>query len=195
MIIVGLTGGIGSGKSTVAKFFRNLGVPIYIADEEAKTLMNRSKVIRRKLIDLFGEKAYVSGVINRPYLAQQIFNNKTLLNQMNAIVHPKVGAHFKRWLNKQSAPYVIKEAAVIFENHLEASYDYIITVVADEHLRIKRVVERDKSNEDSVKAIIRNQLSDEEKIARSDFVIYNNELHKSEEQVLKIHNSILAKLS
>ena len=119
MIVVGLTGGIGSGKTTVGSFFESFGIPIYIADKEAKGLMNRSKVIKRKLIELFGESAYEKGQLNRTYLATKIFSDKELLSKMNAIIHPKVASHFKRWLKKQDAPYVIKEAAIIFENKLE----------------------------------------------------------------------------
>ena len=119
MMIVGLTGGIGSGKTTIAKWFQSQDIPVYIADKEAKALMNRSKVIKRKLVALFGEDAYKEGKLNREYLASKIFNDKTLLAKMNAIVHPKVASHFNRWLKKQDSPYVIKEAAIIFENNLE----------------------------------------------------------------------------
>tara|TARA_R110001583_G_C5532033_1_gene398610 strand:- start:464 stop:811 length:348 start_codon:yes stop_codon:yes gene_type:complete len=113
---------------------------------------------------------------------------------MNAIVHPKVAAHFKRWLKKQNADYVIKEAAIIFENNLENQYNYIITVVADEALRIQRVIKRDNSSEEKVKSIIKNQLSDAEKIKKSDFVILNNDLEDAKKQVFKIHKEILKKI-
>ncbi|OZV66589.1 dephospho-CoA kinase [Winogradskyella aurantia] len=195
MKIIGLTGGIGSGKTTIAHFFRDLGIPVYIADKEAKALMNRSKVIKRKLIQLFGKQAYIDGQLNRSFIAQCIFNNKSLLSKMNAIVHPKVASHFRQWLKKQEGPYVIKEAAVIFENQLQSQYDLIITVVAEEKNRIKRVMQRDGSTEERVKAIIKNQLSDEEKIQRSDFVIENNNLRDAKKQVLNIHNCILKKIA
>ena len=176
MIIVGLTGGIGSGKTTISKYFESFGIPVYIADNEAKALMNRSKVIKRKLIDLFGESAYEDGKLNRPYLASKIFSDQMFLSKMNAIVHPKVASHFKRWLKKQEAPYIIKEAAIIFENNLESNYNYIITVVADEDLRIERVMKRDEASKDKILSIISNQLPDAEKIKKSNFVITNNDL-------------------
>ncbi|TDY12621.1 dephospho-CoA kinase [Meridianimaribacter flavus] len=191
MKIVGLTGGIGSGKTTVAKLFSELGVSIYIADVEAKKLMNRSKVIRRKLIALFGEKAYTNEALNRPYIASKIFNNKELLEQMNAIVHPKVGAHFKRWLKKQNGAYVIKEAAIIFEEGMQSQYDCIVLVTADLEERINRVLQRDNTSREKVLAIVNNQLSDEEKIKKSDFVIVNNSIKDTKAQVLKIHKSLI----
>lgn len=194
MVVVGLTGGIGSGKTTILEVFKSLGVPVYIADTEAKALMNRSKVIKRKLKDLFGEDAYENGKLNRPYLSSKIFNNKELLAKMNAIVHPKVAAHFKRWANKQNADYVIKEAAIIFENNLQSQYNYIITVVADEDLRIKRVIKRDNASPEKVKTIISNQLSDAEKVKKSDFVIINNNLQEAKKQALKVHKEILKKI-
>ncbi|WP_299522621.1 dephospho-CoA kinase [Winogradskyella sp.] len=193
MVIVGLTGGIGSGKTTISKYFESYGIPIYIADKEAKALMNRSKVVRRKLIQLFGQSAYKNGALNREYLATKIFSDKSLLSKMNAIVHPRVASHFKRWLKKQDAPYVIKEAAIIFENDLEYQYDYTITVVTNEDLRIERVMKRDNVSAEKVKSIIRNQLSDNEKIKKSDFVIENNDLETSEKQALEIHQAILKK--
>lgn len=191
MKVVGLTGGIGSGKTTVAKMFSNLGVPIYIADVEAKRLMNTSKVIKRKLIALLGDEAYNKDGLNRVFVASKVFNNENLLAQINAIVHPKVGAHFKRWLKKQKTAYVIKEAAIIFEHNKEAEYDFLITVVADKEERIKRILNRDATTKEKVKAIMEHQLDDEEKVKRSDFVIVNNTLQETEAQVLKLNNLIL----
>ncbi len=193
MIIVGLTGGIGSGKTTIAKWFESQNIPVYIADKEAKALMNRSKVIKRKLSELFGVSAYENGKLNREYLASKIFNDKSLLTKMNAIVHPKVASHFKLWLKKQDAPYIIKEAAIIFENNLEYQYDYIITVVADKDLRIERVMKRDGSTRQKVESIIGNQLSDEEKVKKSHFVIHNNDLEDAKKEVQLIHKELLQK--
>jgi dephospho-CoA kinase len=191
--IVGLTGGIGSGKTTVANYFKELGIPVYIADVEAKLLMKRSKVIIRKLIQLFGSETYYKGELNKPFIANKIFNDPVLLEKMNTIVHPKVASHFQRWLKKQDAPYVIKEAAIIFENNTYTSLDYIITVIAPEETRINRVIERDRSSEERVKAIIKNQWSDAEKVKLSDFVIENIELADTKNQVINIHQKILKK--
>lgn len=189
--LVGLTGGIGSGKTTVANFFKELGIPVYIADTEAKALMNRSKVIKRKLIALFGENAYQEGKLNREFLSQQIFNDKDLLQKMNAIVHPKVASHFKRWVKKQDAPYVISEAAILFENGSYKKYDYIVTVTAPEQVKLKRVMSRDNSSEKKVKSVMDNQWKDEEKIKLSDFVIQNINLEEAKAQVQQIHKKLL----
>lgn len=191
MIVVGLTGGIGSGKTTVAKLFEALGVPVYIADDKAKRLMNSSKVIRRKLIDLFGEDAYVDNELNKPFIASKIFNDATILAQMNAIVHPKVGLDFKRWLKKQQSAYVIKEAAIIFEHQMQSQYDYIITVTADAKDKISRVIKRDGTTEAKILAIIKNQMPDDEKVKLSDFVIVNDRLEDTKKQVLKLHTKLL----
>ena len=193
-IIVGITGGIGSGKTTISKYFEGFGIPVYHADIEAKALMNRSKVIKRKLIALFGDDAYINNTLNRDYLRSQIFKEKKLLSKMNAIVHPKVGVHFKRWVKKQNAPYILKEVAIIFENNLQSQYDYIITVIADKEERVKRVMQRDNSSRDSVKAIIRNQFSDQEKIKKSDFVIENNDLEAAKLQAQIIHNNLISNI-
>lgn len=190
MKIVGLTGGIGSGKTTIANYFKSLGVPIYIADKEAKALMNSSKVVKRKLTALFGEEAYLKGELNRPFLASKIFVNKDILQKMNAIVHPKVASHFKRWLKKQNAPYIIKEAAIIYENNLESQYDFIIVVVADEAVRLQRVLNRDNTSRGKIKSIIDNQLPDSEKIKKSDFVITNEDLESAKAQALEIHKTL-----
>lgn len=189
--VIGLTGGIGSGKTTVANMFLKLGVPVYIADVEAKKIMNRSKVIKRKLIKLFGDNAYIDGTLNKHFIAQKIFNNKSLLEKMNAIVHPKVATHFKRWLAKQEAPYVIKEAAILFENNSYLNHDAIILVVANENERIQRVIKRDNTTKEKVKAIINNQWSDNRKKALSQFVIDNTTLENTQKEVEKIHKKIL----
>ncbi|TYB77365.1 dephospho-CoA kinase [Bizionia gelidisalsuginis] len=191
MKTVVLTGGIGSGKTTVAKMFAELGVPIYIADDEAKKLMVYSKVIKLKLIKLFGEKAYINNTLNRPFLAESIFNNKELLEQMNAIVHPEVKNHFENWKSRQEAPYVIKEAAIIFENGSYKNYDHIITVHAPETVKIERVLQRDSTTVDRIKAIMKNQWSDSEKIKRSNYVIENLDLDRTRKQVLQIHTNLL----
>lgn len=195
MKIVGLTGGIGSGKSTVAKLFNKLGVPIYFADLEAKKIMNSSKSIKKKLKQLFGEKAYVNGDLNRSFLGDKIFNDKDLLNKMNTLVHPKVQAHFKKWLIKQNAPYIIKEVAILFENDSYLDCDFVITVVAPKKDRILRVMKRDNSTLDKVIAVMNNQWSDEERVKLSHFVISNNDLSQTEIQVAKTHNEILKQLS
>lgn len=192
MKIVGLTGGIGSGKTTVANLFSELNVPIYIADKEAKALMNKSKVIKRKLIQLFGKDAYKAEELNRPYLAEQIFNDKNLLQQMNAIVHPKVASHFKRWLKKQAAPYCIKEVAILFENGSYVNCDKVITVIAPLEIRISRVLQRDQTTTSKIKAIIKNQWQDQERMKLSDYIISNdNNLQHLKSQVNEIHQKLM----
>jgi len=191
MIIVGLTGGIGSGKTTVANFFKDLNVPVYIADIEAKKLMNVSKILKRKIKKVFGDEAYINDELNRPFIASKIFNDQSLLDKMNAIVHPKVGKHFLKWLEKQEHPYVIKEAAILFENNGYKDCDYIITVIADKQLRVKRIMERDSTSIQKIKAIMENQWNDEDRAKLSDFVIENNTLKNTKEQVFEIHKKLL----
>lgn len=191
MIIVGLTGGIGSGKTTVAKAFSALGIPIYIADEEAKKLMITSKVLKRKLIELFGHKAYIDGKLNKPFIADAIFNNKDYLDKMNAIVHPRVANHFKKWVLKQQSPYVIKEAAILFENGSYKQCDILITVIAPKELKIKRLLKRDNTTLEKIEVIMKNQWNDNEKIKLSHYVIDNTDLEGTKQQVFKIHQQIL----
>ncbi|RAJ17124.1 dephospho-CoA kinase [Olleya aquimaris] len=193
--IIGLTGGIGSGKTTVANFFKQLGVPVYIADAEAKALMSRSKIIKRKLLQLFGNQAYLDNKLNKPFIAKQIFNNEDLLKKMNAIVHPKVAKHFERWVNKQNTDYVISEAAILFENGSYKKYDYIVTVVAPKDIRLKRVMARDKTTVKKVEAIMNNQWDDDKKIALSDFVINNTDLENTKLQVGNIHEKLLKSIT
>lgn len=194
-MVVGLTGGIGSGKTTVARMFENLGIPIYIADVEAKRLMRNSKYIKRKIIALFGQESYVDNELNRPFLASRIFKDASLLESMNAIVHPRIKMDFERWLKKQNSVYVIKEAAIIFEQNMQSQYDYIITVTADPKDRIARVLKRDNTSERDIMNIINNQIPDEEKIRNSDFVIVNIQLEDTQKQVLKTHHKILKSIS
>lgn len=194
MKVVGLTGGIGSGKTTVSNMFKDLGIPVYIADVEAKTLMNTSAVIKRKLTDLFGPMAYQNNELNRDYISSKIFSDKVYLEKMNAIIHPKVAEHFKQWLQKQTSLYVIKEAAIIFEHNTQSQYDSIITVIADKEARINRILKRDTTTKDKILSIMKHQLSDEDKVKMSDFVILNDNLEHTKEQVLKTHNSILETL-
>lgn len=192
-MIVGLTGGIGSGKTTVGNYFRDLGIPVYIADVEAKKLMNSSKVIKRKLIALFGSSAYHNDQLNRPFIASKIFSDADALAKMNAIVHPRVADHFKRWVKTQDSAYVIKEAAIIFENNLQSQYDVIITVTADTSEKIKRLKKRDGSSLDQIEAVMANQMDDQEKVKLSDFVIVNNKLEELADQVQEIHHKLLEK--
>ncbi|GAB5401459.1 MAG: dephospho-CoA kinase [Aureisphaera sp.] len=191
MIVVGLTGGIGSGKTTVAQMFADLGVPVYIADVEAKLLTNRSKVIRRKLIALLGEKSYNKEGLNRPFVAQKIFNDKELLDQVNAIIHPKVGQHFNRWLKKQNTPYCIKEAAILFENGGYKDCDYIVLVTAPKDMRIKRVMKRDATSQEAIESRMAHQWEDERKIPLANFHIENTDLASTRTKVQDIHNTLL----
>lgn len=191
MIIVGLTGGIGSGKTTVAGFFKELGIPIYIADEEAKKLMNTSKVLIKNIKKLFGDNAYVDEKLNRPYIAKKIFSDARLLEKMNALVHPKVAKHFEKWVKKQQAPYVIKEAAILFESGSHKNCDFTITVITDEALKIERLLKRDETTESKIRDIMKHQWSDEKKMELSDFTIINNTLEDTKKQVLKIHHKLL----
>ena len=192
--IVGLTGGIGSGKTTVARFFNELGVPIYIADDEAQKLMTESPLLKRELIALFGPKVYENGQLNKLLISESIFKDKTTLKAINNIVHPVVAIHFNKWLGLQESPYVIKEAAIFFENGSYKSLDAIITVVAPEECKIRRIMQRDIKSKKQIKAIMNNQWSDKKKIKMSDFVIENTNLKQTKLLVKEIHEKLLKKL-
>ena len=193
--IVGLTGGIGSGKTTIAQMFKSLEVPVYNADEEAKLLMQNSAAIQQELINLLGENCYLNGQLNRSYIASQVFSDQQLLKKINAIVHPKVAAHFEQWCSKQNAPYVIKEVAILFETKSQHLFDFIITVTAPIETRIQRVMDRDQKTKKEVMSVINNQLPDLEKINQSNFVIYNNIFSEIENKSLFIHNDIIKRLN
>ena len=190
MIIVGLTGGIGSGKTTIAKMFEELGVAVYIADVEAKLLTNRSKIIRRRIIQLLGRASYTDDGLDRTYVADKVFNDASLLEALNAIIHPKVQKHFESWVRKQSGPYCIKGAAILFENGGYKKCDHTILVVADQEERIKRVMKRDGATRKQILARMANQWDDKDKRKLADFIIENNSLETSQKRVLTLHKKL-----
>jgi dephospho-CoA kinase len=192
MIKIGLTGGIGSGKSTACEIFASLGIPVFHADLEARRVQNSDSLIKSQIIELLGANAYnQEGLMDRKLVASRIFSDKLLLTQMNQIVHPAVRKSFKGWvLQNQNAPYVVYEAAILFESNSVADFDQVILVVADQDIRIKRVVARDHVEEEQVKMRIENQMLDREKIKLADYIIENNEVELLYPQILKIDKSI-----
>ncbi|WP_291115814.1 dephospho-CoA kinase [Flavobacterium sp. UBA6135] len=190
--IIGLTGGIGSGKTTLANYIASKGIPVYIADNEAKKLFESSKVID-ELIATFGETINDENGINKEKLSKLVFDFPEKLKQLNEIIHPKVAEHFKKWLNSnQNHPIVVKEAAILFESGAFKDCDIIITIIAPEKTRIQRVIDRDKTSEELVKRRIQNQWSDEQKIALSTYVVLNENLIEAKKQIDAIIVEILA---
>lgn len=195
MKIIGLTGGIGSGKSTVAQFFKNLGVPIYIADEAAKKIMETSVEVRQEILALFGKKAYEGSKPNRPFIASKVFQDKKLLDSLNKIIHPRVRENFESWLGEQSAPYVIYEAAILFENGGETRCDLTILVTAPKEDRIKRLLIRDQTDRAKIEARMAAQWSDDRKKELADFHIENSQLELTKIGVQKLHKSLLRSIN
>ncbi len=195
MITIGLTGGIGSGKTTIAQWFQEKGIPVYNSDFEAKKLMNENEDLIQQLIELFGDETYKNGEYNRSYVASKVFNDKELLNQLNAIVHPAVFKHFDEWLDNQNSSFVVKEAAILFESGSYKDCDYIISVIADEEIRIKRVAKRDQLNEDQIRDRMKSQWTDEQRIEKSDFIIENNkDLNALKLEFEKVYDEILDRI-
>ncbi len=189
---VGITGGIGSGKSTVCSVFELLGVPVYYADDAGKQLLDEDKV-KAQVVQLFGNSILSGNLIDRKILAELVFNNKEKLAQLNAVIHPAVGADFEGWLKKQEGcAYIIKEAAILFESGAYKQVEDVITVAAPAELKIKRAVQRTGITAEQVQERMNNQLSDEEKIKRSRFVIINDEEQLIIPQILKIHAELLS---
>ena len=186
-MVVGLTGGIGSGKSTIAKAFAALGIAVFNSDEQAKVLIATDAQVKERIIAAFGEEAYQNGEYNRAYIAQIVFNNPEKLAILNGIVHPALAKYFKQWAKKQISPYVLKEAAILFESGSYKDCNYIITVTAPEQVRIARVMARDHCTEAQVRARIAQQWSDAQRIALSNVVIENIDLESAKEQVKRIH--------
>ena len=184
---VGITGGIGSGKSTVAKIFGLLGIPVFYADDAAKKLMNEDADLKAKIISAFGTDSYSSGILNRSFIAAKVFNNPAQLTLLNSIVHPATIADADKWMQRQTAPYAIKEAALIFESGAEKWLDKVIGVSAPSPVRIQRVMQRDGTTADEVTARLNKQMDEDEKMRLCDYVINNNGQELLIPQVLKIH--------
>ena len=173
--IIGITGGIGSGKSTVSKFIEELGFPVYDSDFWAKELVNIDENLKSRIIELLGEESYdENGKYNRKFVAEKVFENQELLLKLNQIIHPAVKIHFENWVNAQNAEFVFKETALLFELKLNESCYQSILVTADENIRIKRVMDRDGRTYREVKEIIDKQMPEVDKVKLADFVIQNN---------------------
>ena len=191
MRILGLTGGMGSGKTTVANFFKELKVPIYIADDAGKYLMNTNTEVKAKVVSLFGEQAYNEGHLDRKYIAGKVFNSPEKLEQLNKIVHPAVALDFIKWKNKQDSSYVLYEAAILFEAGGYKNCDLVVLVTAPLEDRIKRLQARDKSTLEEIEARMKHQWSDEEKRKLSNFEIINKNLSSTKEQVRNLHEILI----
>lgn len=191
MMRIGLTGGIGSGKSTVAEMFRERAIPVYDSDVRAKMLMNESEPLKKAILELFGDEAYLNDRLNRPWIAQQVFGDATLLEQLNGLVHPAVREDFVAWSKKQTAPYLIQETALIFENNMESYYDAIILVTAPQTIREERVMLRDGVSREKVQQRMAHQMQDEVNWSKARFVINNITLEDTRQRVLEIHNELL----
>ncbi len=194
MLKVGLTGGIGSGKTTIAHIFEVLGIPVYYADIEAKNLMNENAEIKQQIIYHFGVQSYVDGFLNKPYISSIIFNNPQKLAIINSITHPITIANAELWMEQQKSPYAIKEAALIFEANAEKKLDSIIGVKSSVELRIKRVMQRDNITEKEVLAKMEKQMNEDEKMSRCNYIIENDEIQMLIPQVLEIHKKICSNL-
>ena len=174
--IIGLTGGIGSGKTTVAKFIEEMGFPVYFSDDRAKEIVNDDEVLKNKIKELLGEEAYdENGFYNRKYVSGIVFNDDEMRLQLNALIHPAVKIDFENWVGNQHAEFVFKETALLFELKLNESCYKSVLVTADDNIRIKRVMDRDQKTYREIEAIIDKQMPEKDKIKRADFVIYNNE--------------------
>lgn len=189
---VGITGGIGSGKSTAARMFSVLGIPIYDADSRAKYLMSYDENVKNEIIDLFGADAYIdNNVLNRQHIASIAFKNKKILAQLNAIVHPAVDKDYNTWVNEHSQfPILLKEAALLIEAESYKKLDKLIVIIAPLEIRMNRVVQRDHTQKSRVEDRIKNQMTDEERLPFADFVIINDGQKKLSTQVWKIYQEL-----
>jgi len=188
---IGITGGIGSGKTFICRLFEALGIPVYNADEEAKRLMNTDIRIKEKLIAQFGEATYKDGLLDRAFLANMVFSDKDKLELLNGIVHPIVIQEAKDWAERQTTRYSLKEAALLFESGSYKELNYTILVTAPIDIRIQRVIERDGTTEQQVRERMNKQLSDEEKLQLADFVIVNDGITPLLPQVWTLHQKFL----
>lgn len=192
--VIGLTGGIGSGKSTVSKFIEELGYPVYYSDTKAKIIVNKNEHLKKDIIQLLGKQSYdENGLYNRKYVSEIVFNNEELLNQLNQLIPPAVQNDFKQWSNSQTSEYLFKETALLFELNLEKDYYKSVLVTAEDNLRIKRVMDRDQKTYREVESVMNNQLPEKEKIKKADFIIYNNGgLEELKEETQRILNNLIS---
>ena len=188
MKIIGLTGGIGSGKSTISKEFKCNSIPVYDSDTRAKILMNSSKVLKAKLIEFFGSSAYSNGFLNKKYISNLIFNDSSALNKINSIVHPAVFDDFINWKSRLNNDFVIYESALIFESGSYKSNDYNILVISDINKRIERVIKRDNIEKNDVLLKINNQWPDQKKIPLADYVFENSSVNENRKLVSSLIN-------
>ena len=189
---IGLTGGIGSGKTFVATIFKHLGIPIYYADKAAKDLQNSDPEIKKQLTHLFGNELYKEGYLNKVYLASIVFSNSDKLKALNAIMHPATLQAAAIWMQQQSTPYAIKEAALILEANAQQDLDYIIGVYAPKEIRLKRTMLRDNSSAEQVLKRMQNQMDEEQKMKLCQFVVVNDEKQLLTPQVLAIHHQLIS---
>ena len=194
-MIVGLTGGIGSGKTTVAEVFKKLdSVAVYIADIEARKIMNSSDVIRTQLLQAFGKETYKNNELNRQYLANTVFESEEKLTILNNIVHPEVKKHFLDFATRNThKAYVLYESAILFESNSSQQCDFVISVFLDKEERIKRVLDRDKTTEKEVLSRINSQWKEDKKLLSSNYIIVNYAIQDTKKLVLKIHNILTEK--
>ena len=188
---IALTGVIGSGKTTAATFFKDLGIPVFIADDCAKELMISDSDLKTQIINLLGEYAYINGKLNKEFISEQIFNNKSLLDSVNSLIHPRVQKAFDLWLKNQNSKYIIYEAALIFENNSENIFDKIICVKTPLKIIHERISNRENYSKNRVDKILDSQLSQDVKCLRSDFCIENTSKEKLFSEINKIHSSLL----
>ncbi len=187
--ILGITGGIGSGKTTITKYIESLGIPVYIADDEAKKLLDTPEVIK-ELTDTFSENILENNLVDKKKLATFVFGNKDNLKKLNEIVHPRVREHFINWVKQTNSEIVVKEAAILFESGAYKDCDFTILVTTPEDVRVERVIKRDNSNREDVLKRIRSQWSDEDKAKLADFIIQNVDLEKSKQEIDEILKKI-----
>ena len=193
MLKVGLTGGIGSGKTTVSEIFYSLGIPVYNSDERAKYLMENDTSLRKAIIEYFGEESYRSEGLNRLYLSKEVFLDKSKLQKLNSLVHPVVGGDFAIWCKNQSAPFVIKEAAILIESGAYIGLDKIIIITASENIRMDRVMDRDNVKASEVRDRINNQMDDSERLKYADFIIDNDGKQMLISQVKEVFQALCSK--
>ncbi len=191
MLKVGITGGMGSGKSTVSRFFGVLGIPVYSADDAGKRLMATDPDLQQQILQAFGSSAYTDGQINRAFLAGQVFKDSQKLALLNGLVHPAVIRDGEKWIQRQHSPYILKEAAILFESGTYKALDLIIGVFAPLPLRLKRIAKRDGLTQEQIMERIQKQMDEDEKMSRCDFVIINDETQPVIPQVLALHQQLL----